>query len=80
MRDGSFQIILAALLGLFYMLPTLIAYAREIPGRMMIAVFNVVLGWTVFGWIVMAIWAMSAPPEALVLLRVPPDELGRPGF
>ena len=34
-----------------YLLPVLVAWARHIPGTAVIAVINVFLGWTFFGWV-----------------------------
>jgi hypothetical protein len=47
---------------LLYFLPTIIAHNRghEITG---ILLFNLLLGWTGIGWIVMLLWALlSTPP------------------
>ncbi|HKS89493.1 MAG TPA: superinfection immunity protein [Stellaceae bacterium] len=61
--------IMATGLALFYLLPTLIAYGRDIPQRHMIVAINLLFGWTVIGWIIGSIWAMNAEGEAVVLLR-----------
>lgn len=62
-------IVPATLIALFYMLPTLIAYGRDIPQRQAIAVANMLLGWTLIGWVVAVIWATNAPNQAVPALR-----------
>jgi hypothetical protein len=50
-------------IGLIYMLPTLIAFGREHPRRQDVAVLNIVLGWTLIGWIVAFLWASLVRTE-----------------
>lgn len=47
-------------LGLYF-LPTLIAMGRHLYCRGGIAMLNLFLGWTFFGWIAALIWAITAP-------------------
>jgi uncharacterized membrane protein len=42
---------------LIYILPTIIAFGREHPRRQDIAVVNLLLGWTLIGWIAVFLWA-----------------------
>ena len=42
-----------------YLLPTFIALKREHSNRTSIILTNVLLGWTVVGWVVSLIWAFS---------------------
>ena len=42
----------------FYFLPTIIAIARKRQTTLALFVLNLVLGWTVIGWIVALIWAL----------------------
>ena len=42
---------------MIYMLPTLIAFGREHPRRHDITVANILLGWTLIGWIVIFLYA-----------------------
>lgn len=44
---------------LIYILPSLIAYIRSMHNRNKILLVNMLLGWTVVGWIVSLIWAVS---------------------
>jgi len=69
MYVNTVEIVWPILIALFYLLPTLVAYARDIPQRPAIALVNFVFGWTLVGWVVVSIWAMSAAPATLALLR-----------
>ena len=44
----------------FYFLPTIIAVNRRHHQRTPIVLVNTLLGWTVIGWFVALIWAVSA--------------------
>ena len=46
-----------------YMLPTLIAFGREHPRRQELAVVNILLGWTLIGWIGVFLWASLVQTE-----------------
>jgi len=48
---------------LLYMLPTLIAFGREHPRRQDLAVVNILLGWTLIGWIAVFLWASLVQTE-----------------
>ena len=64
MFDHTITVILLILIVILYMLPTLVAYARDIPQRQTITILNIVLGWTLIGWLVACVWAMSAETAA----------------
>ena len=53
-----------ALIGAFilsaYLLPTLIAVARQHRQTFAIIVLNVLTGWTFVGWVVATVWACTA--------------------
>ena len=70
MGDKGAAAVPAILLGLGYMLPTLIAYGRNVEERIAITAVNVLLGWTIVGWVVTSIWAMTAElPKAELVGR-----------
>lgn len=55
---------LASLLGLvigtgLYFLPTIIAGVRKKRNLISIGLLNLLLGWTVIGWIIALIWAFA---------------------
>ena len=54
-----------SLCAVVYMIPYLIAVAREHPSRTSIRTLNLLLGWTVLGWVgalVWAVWPCRQPP------------------
>ena len=46
-------------LGLYF-LPTIIACAREHHNSTAILVFNLVLGWTLLGWLLALVWGFTS--------------------
>lgn len=50
---------IAAVLTVGYMLPCAIAATRSMPNHGAICVLNVLLGWTIIGWIVALVMACS---------------------
>jgi Superinfection immunity protein len=59
--DSTLTMVLLVVIVLLYMLPTFIAFGREHPRRQNIAVVNILLGWTLIGWIAVFLWASLAP-------------------
>ncbi len=64
MYDNTIEIVLLLLILVIYMLPTVIAYARDIPQRHTITVLDIVAGWTLIGWVILFLWAMMAETRA----------------
>jgi len=60
MYDNTVFVIILLLCLIIYMLPTLIAYARDIPSRQTVTVVNIILGWTLIGWLICFLWATLA--------------------
>lgn len=52
-------LVLAFLLAI-YAMPTVIAYRRNHKNRMAICATNLLLGWTVLGWVAALIWSLTA--------------------
>ncbi len=52
------------LLPFFYFVPTVVAWQRKVHQRTGIKVLNLLLGWTVLGWIGALVWACSAETES----------------
>jgi hypothetical protein len=51
-----------------YLLPTLVALARHIPGVPAIAVINILLGWSFIGWVIaLALAVRSVQPASPVI-------------
>jgi hypothetical protein len=47
-----------------YLIPALVAYNRHHPSAGAILVLNLLLGWTVLGWIMSLVWASTAVKTA----------------
>ncbi len=57
MNENTIMVILLILIVILYLLPTLLAFARDIPRRKAVTVLNIILGWTLIGWFVAFLWA-----------------------
>ena len=64
MGDSTTTVILLGLIAILYLLPTLIAFGREHPSRQNVAILNIILGWTLIGWIAVFLWALLAKVES----------------
>jgi len=51
------ELLLAVLIFAFYFLPTLIAFLRQHKNKPAIFLLNLLLGWTVLGWVVSLVWS-----------------------
>ena len=56
-------IILLVLLALYF-LPCWVAFARDIEDVNGIIIVNLLLGWTLVGWVVALVWAVSGKSKA----------------
>ena len=61
--NGSGSILAGASLGAAllatYLVPTMVAWLRDSPDKWPVTIVNVLLGWTLIGWVaamVMAVW------------------------
>ena len=50
-----------------YFLPAIIAFVREKRDAVSILVLNLLLGWTMIGWIIALVWALKQ--DATVAIR-----------
>jgi len=41
-----------------YFLPTLIAFIRQHKNKLAISLLNLLLGWTVLGWVISLVWSV----------------------
>lgn len=55
-----------AILLAIYFLPTLVALSRRHQSAVAIFVLNLLLGWTVLGWIVAFVWSFTNPIQVVV--------------
>jgi hypothetical protein len=60
--DFSFGVPSLTLTIAFYFLPTIIAWVRGHYNRVAILALNLLLGWTVVGWVVALVWSFTNPP------------------
>jgi len=56
--------------GLMYFLPSIVGREKRNIGA--IFMLNLFLGWTLVGWVVALVWAMTVEPPLAVLLPVVP--------
>jgi len=52
------ELLLVVLIFAFYFLPTLIAFLRNHKNKLAIFLLNLLLGWTVLGWVVLLVWSV----------------------
>ncbi|MEH2566729.1 superinfection immunity protein [Bradyrhizobium sp. AZCC 2289] len=48
------------IVGIIYIMPSIVAFRRDHPNRWIIALINIVFGSTIIGWGIAMIWAMRA--------------------
>lgn len=58
-QDPLYGLAVFLLLLAFYFLPYVVAAARKHHNTPAILVFNLLLGWTVIGWILALVWAST---------------------
>lgn len=52
-------LVIAAILGVvFYLLPSLLAWSLNSKNLPWMALVNVILGWTIIGWMIVLVWAL----------------------
>jgi len=50
-----------------YFAPSLIAFARDKSNKVAILALNTLLGWSMIGWVVSLVWALSAEPQRVLV-------------
>lgn len=60
MENALVGILVIALIGFFYFLPTILAYDRKVEGRGWILLANIFFAGTGIVWIILLVWAGSA--------------------
>jgi len=58
-----------AVLGLLYLLPTMLAVYKNKRSTGGILVLNLLLGWTGLGWVIALIWAIVPDVDYIVVQR-----------
>lgn len=64
MLGNTTTILMLLAVVVLYMLPTLIAFGREHPRRQDVALVNILLGWTLIGWVAVFLWASLTHVES----------------
>ena len=59
-----FGLVLLVVGASIYFLPAMIAVARRHPSLVPVVMLNVLLGWTILGWIAALMWGLSGPGKA----------------
>lgn len=79
MEGGSpiLGFVILAMLVALYFIPTIVAKVRNHPNTTAIAILNVLLGWTLLGWVAAMVWACTATPSRQVV-AVSADSLTAP--
>jgi len=60
MNEHTTTILMLVIIGIIYFTPTVVAFARDLPQKQMMGVLNIVMGWTLIGWLVLFFWASLA--------------------
>ncbi len=55
---GLLEILLVVLIFGFYFLPSLIAFLRQHKNKLAVFLLNLLLGWTVLGWVASLVWSV----------------------
>jgi hypothetical protein len=67
---GPAELLLFAIGIVFYLLPTGLALYRDCASSAWIAALNVLLGWTVFGWVIAIGWATVGKTRPMIVPRI----------
>ena len=57
---GLLLIIILIVAAAAYFLPSIFAWTRNHPSKWGIIALNILLGWTLLGWIIALIWSLSS--------------------
>lgn len=70
MGDHSSALIVTILA--FYFVPTIVALLRLHRNATAIVVLNILLGWTLVGWVVALVWSMATTPKPTIIYKDKP--------
>ncbi len=68
---GALALVVLLIFVALYFLPTIIAFTEGHEHKGAIFFYNIFLGWTVVGWIVLAIWAIQKAPQTIKVIGLP---------
>jgi hypothetical protein len=66
-------IVTLVVLAVIYFIPYGLAHSRKHPSRTGIGLLNLLLGWSIIGWLVALIWAASGRPGTSEPIGPTPD-------
>ncbi|MDR3471603.1 MAG: superinfection immunity protein [Devosia sp.] len=71
---GVLLVFVVFMLGM-YVLPTIVAAVRKHRQLAPIALLNLVLGWSVIGWIAAMVWSLTSqqPQQTIIVQQAPPQ-------
>ena len=72
---GTELIILIPIFIVFYLLPSVIARARQHKNILPIFVLNLLLGWTFLGWVVALVWSFTAQEDKKLIYKSEGDNI-----
>lgn len=64
---AGFDVVLVAgfvFCAIIYMAPTVMAWSLHSKGLVWLTTINILLGWTIVGWIVALVWAMAGAKDS----------------
>ena len=64
---GLFGIVLFFAAIALYFVPTIIAFVRKKSNKTPILVLNLLLGWSLIGWVVSLVWALSQDQQPIIV-------------
>jgi hypothetical protein len=70
-HNGIMAFLLIAGIGAAYFAPAIVANRRKRPNAGAIFAVNLLLGWTVLGWVLSLVWALTTPTVTVQLVPAP---------
>ena len=71
-RGGILVVVVCAIVIGLYLLPSITAIFGGHPTAVGIVVLNLLLGWTVIGWVAAFVWACIKPKPSMQVIQVAP--------
>jgi hypothetical protein len=60
---GIGGLVVVLILAVFYFIPSLVARDRMHPSLQAVFALNLLLGWTLLGWVAALVWALAVPAD-----------------
>lgn len=70
--NSMLMVVGIVVLGMMYLTPTIIGYIRKKSNKFAILILNLLLGWSVIGWVVALIWACTKDKPAQIIIQNQP--------